>query len=140
MDIKHNINEALKYYRYYSAFCENAVDAMEWYLGDITIKSFAKSITESRCLTLTYKTHMDRALEAYKKLCIQEKNIRKYNIIMRKYIDPPEGCDGKGKPFSNEHLADLFDCSAETIKRDVSKAKSELKILFFGFIPEKVSE
>lgn len=107
MEEKHNINEALKYYRYYAAFCENAIDAMEWYLDDYRITSQAKSITESRLLSLQLKAHMDKALDTYRELCDNGSCIRKYNIIMRKFIDPQGGADGRGKPFTNEQLADI---------------------------------
>jgi hypothetical protein len=132
----HNINDALKYYRFYNAFCENAIDAMEWYLEDYRISSQARSITESRLLTLTFKAHMDKALEAYRLLCGESKCCRKYEIIMRKYINPSGGADGRGKPYTNEELADLFECSVDTIQRDLRQAKRELKILFFGFEPQ----
>jgi hypothetical protein len=29
-EVKHNIKEALKHYRYLAAFIENAVDALDW--------------------------------------------------------------------------------------------------------------
>jgi hypothetical protein len=140
MEEKYNINEALKYYRYYAAFCENAIDAMEWYLDDYKITSQAKSITESRLLSLQLKAHMDKALDTYRELCDNGSCIRKYNIIMRKFIDPQGGADGRGKPFTNEQLADLFDCSEKTIKRDLIVAKQELQILFFGIRLEKGTE
>lgn len=140
MEEKYNINEALKYYRYYAAFCENAIDAMEWYLDDFKVSSQVKAITESRLLTLTIKAHMDKAIDTHRDLCEIEGDVRKHNIIRRKYIDPQGGADGRGRPFTNEQLADLFDCSIDTVLRDIKKAKKEIEILFFGFLPEKAAE
>ena len=132
MGEKHNIKIALKYYRYLEAFIENAVDAMTWYVGEYEISSEVRAITKSRMETMVYKAHMDKALETYRKLCECDGNIRPYNVVVRKYIDPAKGSDGSGKPFSNEQLADLFDCDIATIKRDLAKAEKRLSILFFG--------
>ncbi len=75
---------------------------------------------------------MDKPLKTYKQLCEQDGNERPYNVIMRKYGDPGKGADGRGKPYTNEQLANLFDCSIETIKRDIRSSYSKLAILFFG--------
>jgi len=131
-EVRYNIKEALKHYRYLDAFIRNAVDAMDWYLEDYKVSSQIRAITESRLDTMTFKAHMDRALSTYKLLCEQDGNPRPYNIIMRKFVDPEGGADGHGKPFTNEQLADLFDCSEDTIKRDLSETYAKLRILFFG--------
>lgn len=132
MGEKHNIKLALQHYRYLEAFIENAVDSMTWYIEDFQISSEVRAITQSRMETMVYKTHMDKALETYKQLCECDGNIRPYNVVMRKYVDPIKGSDGKGKWFSNEQLADLFDCDARTIQRDLKEAYHRLSILFFG--------
>lgn len=131
-DIRYNIKIALKHYRYLAAFIENAVDSMDWYIQDYKVSSQIRSITESRMETMVYKAHMDKALDTYKLLCEQENNTRPYNVIMRKFVDPLSGADGRGKPYTNEQLADLFDCSVETIKRDINRSYCKLRILFFG--------
>ena len=131
-DVKYNIKEALKHYRYLAAFIANAIDAMEWYLDDFKVSSQIRTLTESRLETMTYKAHMDRALETYRLLCEQEGNIRPYNIIMRKYVDPQGGADGRGKPYTNEQLAIIFKCSVETICRDIRSGYKKVAILFFG--------
>lgn len=142
MNAKHDVKLALKHYRYLKAFCENAVDSMEWYIMDYPISSQIRAITKSRLDTLNLMAHMDRALNVYGRLCRQEGNERPFNVIMRKYVDPQGGADGRGKPYTNEQLADLFDCSRETICRDIRDSYERLSILFFGvngFEPEKVS-
>lgn len=131
-EVKYNIREALRHYRYLAAFIENAVDAMDWYMDDYKISSQIRAITESRMETMVYKGHMDKALDVYRQLCEQEGNIRPYNVIVRKYIDPQGGADGRGKPYTNDQLADLFDCSCDTIYRDVRDGYCKLSILFFG--------
>lgn len=131
-EVKHNIREALRHYRYLAAFIENAVDAMDWYMDDYKISSQIRAITESRMETMVYKGHMDKALEIYRQLCDQAGNLRPYYVVMRKYVDPQGGSDGRGKPFTNEQLADLFECSRETICRDIRDGHVRLAILFFG--------
>jgi len=141
-NLKYDIKEALKHYRYLAAFIANAVDAMDWYIDGYKISSQIRAITESRLDTMTYLAHMDRALETYSALCEIEGNPRPYNVIMRKYVDPAGGADGHGRPFTNDQLADLFDCSVETIKRDIVAGYKHISILFFGIHgvqPEKVS-
>jgi len=142
-DVKYNIKEALKHYRYLAAFIANAVDAMDWYLDDFRVSSQIRAITESRMETMVYKAHMDRALETYRQLCEQDGNIRAYNVIIRKFVDPEGGADGHGKPYTNEQLADIFDCSEDTIYRDIRDGYCKLRILFFGIngvIPENTAE
>jgi hypothetical protein len=129
---RYNIRTALSHYRYLAAFIENAVDAMQWYIDDYQISSEVRSITKSRMETMVFKAHMDKALETYRQLSQCDGNIRPYNVIVRKYIDPARGSDGRGKPFSNEQLADLFDCEVRTIQRDLREAYTRLSILFFG--------
>jgi hypothetical protein len=131
-EVKYNIKEALKHYRYLAAFIENAVDALDWYVADYKISSQIRAITESRMETMAYKSHMDAALETYRRLCEDEGNVRPYNVIMRKFVDPSGGADGRGKPYTNEQLADLFDCSIDTVKRDINRSYCKLRILFFG--------
>ena len=131
-EVKYSIKEALRHYRYLAAFIANAVDAMDWYLEDYKVSSHIRSITESRMETMVYKAHMDKALKTYRRLCIEDGNERSYNVIMRKYIDPEGGSDGHGKPYTNAQLADLFNCSEDTIKRSLDRATSRLRILFFG--------
>jgi len=131
-NVKYDIKEALKHYRYLAAFVANAVDAMDWYIDGYKISSQIRAITESRLDTMTYMGHMDRALETYKQLCEQEGSIRPYNVIMRKYVDPEGGANGHGKPYTNEQLADLFDCNIKTIKSDIADGYAKLAILFFG--------
>ena len=131
-DVRYNIKEALRHYRYLEAFIRNAVDAMDWYLEDFKVSSQIRAITESRLDTMTFKAHMDRALSTYKLLCEQDGNVRPYNVIMRKFVDPEGGADGHGKPFTNDQLADLFDCNVKTIKSDVAAGYARLSILFFG--------
>jgi len=128
----HDIKLALKHYRYLKAFCENAIDAMEWYIGDCNIPVEIFSICESRVKTLTFMAHMDKAIETFQKLCIIDGKERTSNVVLRKYIDPKDGSNGKGKPYTNEQLADLFDCDISTIKRDISEGYDKLSILFFG--------
>lgn len=132
MGEKHNIRLALQYYRYLEAFIENAVDSMQWYIEDYQISSEVRAITKSRMETMVYKAHMDRALEMMKEICEQEGVPRQFNLINRKYIDPAGGSDGRGKPFTNEQLADMFDCDIRSIYRDLDKAYKKLSILFFG--------
>lgn len=129
----HNINDALKYYRYYAAFCSNAIDVMEWYIDGCKINSWAKSITESRALTLTFLAHMKKALETYEQLCMEDGKIRRCDIIKMKYVNPEGGSDGKGRPYTDEQLAVIFGCSDDTIKRDLKEGKKCLGILFFGY-------
>ena len=131
-DLKYNIKEALKHYRYLDAFIANAVDAMDWYLGDFKVSSQIRAITESRMETMVFKAHMDRALDTYRMLCELDGNIRPFNVMHRKYVDPIEGADGKGKPFTNPQLAELFDCNIKTIKSDLALGYEKLSILFFG--------
>jgi hypothetical protein len=131
-DVTYDIKQALRHYRYLAAFIENAVDAMDWYVDDYKVSSQIRAITESRLETMTYKAHMDRALETYKQLCQLEGNVRPYQVIVRKYVDPAGGSDGKGKPFTNEQLAEVFETSHDTIQRDLREACSRLRILFFG--------
>ena len=131
-DVKYDIKIALRHYRYLAAFIENAVDAMDWYLEDYKISSQIRTITESRLETMTYKAHMDRALETYGQLCQLEGNARPYQVIMRKYVDPLGGSNGKGKPFTNDELAEGFKVSTNTIDRDIGTSYSRLRILFFG--------
>ncbi len=132
MSDRYNIKSALKHYRYLEAFIENAVDAMQWYIDDFKISSEVRSITQSRMQTMVYKAHMDKALEMFKELCEQDGTIRQYNLIVRKYIDPAGGSDGRGKPYTNDQLADRFDCELRTIYRDLDKAYQKLSVLFFG--------
>lgn len=129
---KYNIKIALNHYRYLEAFIENAVDAMTWYLEDFEISSEVRAITKSRTQTMVYKAHMDTALGVMKRLCEQDGTDRQYNLISRKHIDPAGGSDGRGKPFTNEQLADLFDCDTRTVYRDLDKAYQKLSVLFFG--------
>ena len=132
-DVTYDIKQALRHYRYLAAFIENAVDAMEWYLDDdYKVSSQIRAITESRLETMTYKAHMDRALETYKQLCQLEGNVRPYLVIIRKFVDPVGGSDGKGKPFTNEQLAEEYDVCIETIYRDIKEAYDRIRVLFFG--------
>jgi len=132
MICKHNVKLALKHYRYLKAFCENAIDAMEWYILDFPINSQIRAITQSRLDTLNLMAHIDRALDTYGKLCVKDGTERAFNVIMRKYVDPKEGSDGRGKPYTNEQLADLFECSEDTIYRDIRDSYDKISILFFG--------
>ena len=133
MTVRYDIREALTHYRYLAAFIENAVDAMDWYLEDYKFCSQIRSITASRLETMTYKAHIDRALETYGRLCEKDGNKRPYEVVLSKFVDPGEGADGHGRPFSNTQLAEKFGCSVDTIKRDLRSAYDSLAILFFGF-------
>lgn len=132
MAYTHDIKLALRHYRYLKAFCENAIDSMDWYLLDYPLSSQIRAITQSRLDTLNLMAHMDRAVETYGRLCSQDGNSRPHQVIVRKYIDPLGGSDGRGKPYTNEQLADIFGCSVETIKRDIRDSYERLAILFFG--------
>jgi len=132
MNCRHDVKIALKHYRYLKAFCENAVDSMDWYIADYQISSQIRAITQSRMDTLTLMAHMVKALDTYGALCRMDGNERPYNVIVRKYVDPAGGSDGRGRPFTNEQLADMFDCSVETIYRDIRDGYDRISILFFG--------
>lgn len=131
-EVKFNIKVALRYYRYLRAFCENAVDSIDWYINGQEIPAHVKAIAKSRTETLTILAHMDRAIDTYRELCEQEGEIRAYQVILKKYVDPKEGSDGRGKPFTNEELAFIFQVNKRTIERDIRQAYTKLSILFFG--------
>lgn len=131
-DVKFNIKVALRYYRYLRAFCENAVDSIDWYINGQEVPANVKAIASSRTETLTILTHMDKALNTYRALCEQEGDTRAYQVIVKKYIDPKGGSDGRGKPFTNEELAYIFQVNKRTIERDIREAYTKLSILFFG--------
>jgi len=132
-DVKYDIKLALRHYRYLAAFIANAIDSMDWYLQDgYKVSTHIQSLMQSRADTVTIMAHMDKALETYKGLCQQEGDTRPYDVIMRKYVDPLGGSDGHGRPYTNEHLADLFSVSTDTIKRDLCRSYCRLRILFFG--------
>lgn len=131
-EVRFNVKVALKYYRYLRAFCENAVDSIDWYINGQEIPANVQAIAKNRTETLTILEHIDRAIETYHELCEQEGETRPYEVIVRKYIDPKEGADGKGKPFTNEELAFIFEVNKRTIERDIKAANTKLSILFFG--------
>lgn len=124
-----NIDELLKNYRLYAAYCANAVDAMDWYVDGAVYSSEVRAIRDSRFESLLIKAHIDTMLKVYKTQCRHEKQERRYNIINRKYLEPyHEG----GRLYTNEQLADLFDCDVSTVVREIRRAKQALKVLMFG--------
>jgi len=131
-NVRFDIKTALKFYRYLKAFCDNAVDSVDWYIGGQKIPTYIAAIAQSRAETFTILTHIDSALNTFYRLCEASGEERKANIIKRKFVDPLGGSDGRGKPFSNEALAELFDVDERTIQRDISDAYKKLSILFFG--------
>ena len=139
-DYFHDISTALGHYRGLASFCESAVDAMDWYMDEFTISSQIRAVTIARTDTFTIKAHMDKMLEQYRKICEFRNEHRKYNIIRYKYLEMPGKGENKLLPFSNDQLADVFDCSVQTIQREIKCAKAELKIYFFGVDRINLSE
>lgn len=127
----HNVTEALSNYRALTAFCESAVDQVIWTINGIDIPTRLMCNAERVLTTADIKAHIDNELEVYEGVCELRGEERKFNIIRCKFIDMPGSKHKKGV-FSNESLAGVFDCSVDTIKRELKEAKKELKIYFFG--------
>ena len=127
----HNIGDALDNYRGLTAFCESAIDEIVWNINGVEIPTRLFCNAERKLTTIDIKAHIDAELEKYKDVCELRGEERKYNIIEAKYIRMP-GKGKENKPFTNEQLADHFDCSVPTIQRDIFQAKKELKVYLFG--------
>ena len=123
-DVKYNVVKALENYRELKAYVKHAIGAMDWYMGEYTISSQVRSIINSRADTMTIMSHIDRALAIFKAECEAKGSIRLYNMVQRKYIDPGH--------LTYAKLADLFDCSPKTAKRDIRMSLMKIKAHFFG--------
>lgn len=132
MSVRYDVKVALKYYRYLQAYCEHAIDAMDWYLGSYKMPTEIESIKSSRADTLTFLAHMQKAIEIYREMCEIDGCQRRATVIIRKFIDPAGGSDGKGKPYTNDELAKLLNCDIKTIKNDIRDGYYKLAVLFFG--------
>lgn len=130
--VKYNVHIALRYYRYLNAFVLNAVDSMEFYISDRKIPASVKSIADSRAETLVIITHIRTAIETYRELCKADGNEDKAKVIIYKFIDPDTGADGRGKPFTNEQLAEHFNRDIKTISAWLSEGYKKIGILLFG--------
>lgn len=132
-EVKYNVRIALKYYRFLNAFVSNAVDSMDFYISDNRIPASVKAIAESRAETMVILTHINTAIETYRMICKADNCEEKAKVIIYKFIDPPSGCDGYGKPYSNEELAELFNRNTKTINAWIREGYEKISILLFGF-------
>lgn len=131
-NVYHNVNVALRYYRYLRAFCENAVDTIDWYVNDRKMPTYIEAIAKTRLETMTILTHINQAMETYKALCEAEGSIRPALVLEKKFMEPLGGSDGRGKPYTNMELAELFKVDRRTIDRDIRAGKTKMSILLFG--------
>lgn len=131
-----NVTDCLDNYRALKLYTEHALDkitldlqaAQSRFKVDATLYSTARAkVTTAAIIEL-----IDRQMSIYHQLCVLYGAERRFSIVRLKFFDLPGKGDEKDQPYTTLELADYFDCSADTIKRELKLARAELKILFFG--------
>lgn len=132
----HNITECLDHYRALKLYTEDALDKitlrLETAQSHFKIDATLYSTARAKVTTAAIVELIDRQMEIFQQLCELKGDERRYSIVRLKYFDLPGKGDEKDQPYTTQELADYFDCSADTIKRELKLARAELKILFFG--------
>lgn len=97
---------------------ETDVDSDEEYEG-IYIGAIKRTKTRTRIIV----KHIETALEFYKQKSLKDKiSLRRYNVVCKYYKEKKKIAD----------IAEELSVDDRTIQRDLSRAKEELSVLFFG--------
>lgn len=129
-----NIDDCLQHFRALKLYTDNALDKITLDLQSaqsrFRIDATLYSTAQSKAVTAAIVELIERQMVLYHRLCVLYGAERRFNIIRLKYFELSD--DVNDDRYTNDQLADYFDCSTDTIKREIRAGKNELEILLFG--------
>ncbi|WP_270328837.1 hypothetical protein [Enterococcus malodoratus] len=126
---EHNTSLLLRYYHKLKGHTNSVKEQLEadqdtfWNHNWLDLSA----LMQNKAKTVKLMDHVDYALEVYEKVCKNSDSSeerRRYQIIMRKYINENRQSD--------QEIADYFNKDRTTINRNCKEAIKDLSVILFG--------